>query len=192
MKNISDIIFARGKHVCPWWFCYAFDNPLRKLFQDPYEILAPYIKQGFTVIDIGPGMGYFTVPLLKLAGKDGRVIAVDIQEKMLMVLKRRAIKAAVNGNLITHLSKPDDFGLHEKADFILAFWMLHEVPDKIQFLKNVKKLMKGTACALIVEPKLHVTKMAFDRTIQMAKQSGVKIQDYPPISLSRAILLTRS
>ncbi|OGP85972.1 MAG: hypothetical protein A2Z08_06485 [Deltaproteobacteria bacterium RBG_16_54_11] len=192
MKNIFDIIFARYRHVCPWWFCYAFDNPLRKLFQDPYEILAPYVKQGFTVIDIGPGMGYFAIPLLKLAGKEGKVIALDIQEKMLTVLKRRAIKARVNGNLVTHLSAPNDFGLKEKADFILAFWMLHEVPDKIQFLKNVKKLMKGTACALIVEPKLHVTKMAFDRTIQMAEESGLKIRAYPAISLSRAILLTQS
>ncbi|MCJ7664332.1 MAG: class I SAM-dependent methyltransferase [Desulfobacterales bacterium] len=192
MKNILDIIFLRSERVCPWWACYSFDNPVRKLFQDPYKILSPYIKKGFTIIDIGPGMGYFTIPLLKLAGKDGRVIAVDIQEKMLRALKRRAMRSGVDAQLITHLSKPDDFGVHEKADFIVAFWMLHEVPDKIQFLKQVKKLMKSTACALIVEPKLHVTKTAFDLTIQMAKQSGLIIRDYPTISLSRAILLTRS
>jgi len=192
MKNIVDTISARGEHVCPWWFCYAFDNPVRKLFHDPYEMLSPYVKPGFTVIDIGPGMGYFTIPLLKLVGKDGRVIAVDIQEKMLSVLKRRAIKAGVNANLITHLSKPDDFGLKEKADFIVAFWMLHEVTDQIRFLKDIKKLMKRTACVLIVEPRLHVTKTAFDRTIQMAEESGLKIRAYPAISLSRAILLTHT
>jgi len=192
MKNIFDAIFARGEHVCPWWACYLFDNSVRKVFQDPYEILSPYVKQGFTVIDIGPGMGYFTIPLLKLVGKDGKVIAVDIQEKMLTVLKRRAMKAGVASRLITHLSEPDDFGLKEKADFIVAFWMLHEVMDKINFLKHIKKLMKRTACVLIVEPRLHVTKTAFDRTIQMAKQSGFKIEDYPPVSLSRAILLTHA
>ena len=190
MKNILDIIFLRGEHVCPWWFCYAFDNPVRKLFQNPYEILAPYVKKGFTVIDIGPGMGYLTIPLLKLVGKDGKVIAVDIQEKMLMALKRRAIKAGVDSNLITHLSRPDDFGLNEKADFILAFWMLHEVFDKIQFLNNIKKLMKSSACALLTEPMLHVTKRAFEQTIKTAKQNGFQIQDHPPISLSRSVLLT--
>jgi SAM-dependent methyltransferase len=192
MKNIFDTILARGEHVCPWWTCYLFDNPVRKLFHDPYEILSPYVKTGFTVIDIGPGMGYFTIPLLKLVGKEGKVIAVDIQEKMLAVLKRRAIKAGVDSRLITHLSKPDDFGLKEKADFIVAFWMLHEVTNQIKFLKDVKKLMKGTACLLIVEPRLHVTKMAFDRTIQLAEESGLKIRAYPAISLSRAILLTQS
>jgi ubiquinone/menaquinone biosynthesis C-methylase UbiE len=192
MKNISNIIFARGEHVCPWWFCYAFDNPVRRLFHDPYEMLSPYVKRGFTVIDIGPGMGYFTIPLLKLVGKDGKAIAVDIQEKMLAVLRRRAIKTGVDANLITHLAKPDDFGLKEKADFILVFWMLHEVADQIRFLKGVKKLMKDTARVLIVEPRLHVTKTAFDRTIQMARQSGFKIEDNPPVSLSRAILLTHA
>ncbi len=192
MKNIFDTIFARDEHVCPWWACYLFDNPVRKLFHDPYKMLSPYVKQGFTVIDIGPGMGYFTIPLLRLVGKDGRVIAVDIQEKMLAVLRRRAIKAGVDANLITHLSKPNDFGLKKKADFIVAFWMLHEVTDQIRFLKDVKKLMKRTACVLIVEPRLHVTKTAFDRTIRMARQSGFKIEDYPLVSLSRAILLTHA
>jgi 2-polyprenyl-3-methyl-5-hydroxy-6-metoxy-1,4-benzoquinol methylase len=189
MKNISNIIFARGEHVCPWWFCYAFDNPVRKLFHDPYEMLSSYVKQGVTVIDIGPGMGYFTIPLLKLVGKDGKVIAVDIQEKMLSVLRRRTIKAGVDANLITHLSQPDDFWLKKKADFILVFWMLHEVADQIKFLKDVKKLMKSTARVLIVEPRLHVTKTAFDRTIQTAEESGLKVVAYPPISLSQAILL---
>jgi ubiquinone/menaquinone biosynthesis C-methylase UbiE len=192
MKNIFDAICARGEHVCPWWACYLFDNPVRKLFHDPYEMLSPYVKPGFTVIDIGPGMGYFTIPLLKLVGKEGKVIAIDIQEKMLAVLKRRAIKAGVDSRLITHLSEPDDFGLKEKADFIVAFWMLHEVTDKIKFLEDLKKLMKRTASALIVEPRLHVTKIAFDRTIQMAEESGLKLRAYPAISLSRAILLTYS
>jgi len=155
-------------------------------------MLSPYVKQGFSVIDIGPGMGYFTIPLLKLVGKDGRVIAVDIQEKMLKALKRRATKAGVDARLITHLSKPNDFGLMEKADFIMAFWMLHEVTDQSKFLKDVKKLMKRTACVLIVEPRLHVTKTAFDRAIRLAEESGLKIQASPAVSLSRAILLTHA
>jgi ubiquinone/menaquinone biosynthesis C-methylase UbiE len=190
MKKIADAIFGRVEHVCPWWACYLFDNPLRKLFHDPYTMLSPYVRPGFTVLDIGPGMGYFTIPLLKLVGKGGKVIAIDIQEKMLAALRRRAIKAGVDTRLITHHSQPDDFGLKEKADFILAFWMLHEVTDKIHFLKQIKKLMKKNAAALIVEPRLHVTKTAFDRSIEMARESGLKIQARPAVSLSRAILLT--
>ena len=118
--------------------------------------MAPYVKKGFTVIDIGPGMGYFTIPLLKLVGKDGAVIALDIQEKMLALLKRRAVKAGVAERLVTHLAEPDAFGLEEKADFILVFWMLHEVPDQLDFFNRLKKIMKSNARVLVVEPKIHM------------------------------------
>ena len=83
------------------------------------------------------------------------------------------------------------FGLKEKADFILVFWMLHEVPDQIDFFNRLKKIMKSNARVLVVEPKIHVSSAMFARTIQMAKQSGFILQDYPPIALSRAILLSR-
>jgi ubiquinone/menaquinone biosynthesis C-methylase UbiE len=189
MKNIFVMIFARSNHICPWWLCYTFDNPLRRLFQNPDEMMATYVKKGFTVIDIGPGIGYFTISLLKLVGTDGTVIALDIQEKMLSLLKRRAVKAGAAERLVTHLAKPDAFSLKAKADFILAFWMLHEVSDQLGFFSRLKKIMKSNARVLIVEPKIHVSRSNFVRTMQMARQSGFLLQDYPRIALSRAILL---
>lgn len=57
---------------CSPRICFTFDNPLRRLVQNPYKILKPYIKPGWTILDVGPGMGYFTIPLATLAGdKDG-------------------------------------------------------------------------------------------------------------------------
>ena len=49
------------KHkVCPWWWGFSLLLPFRKWFQgqDPHQILAPYIKEGMTVLEPGPGMGY--------------------------------------------------------------------------------------------------------------------------------------
>jgi 2-polyprenyl-3-methyl-5-hydroxy-6-metoxy-1,4-benzoquinol methylase len=111
VSSILDKLFVRGKHVCPSWLCFTFDNPLRRIFQDPYEILSPYIRPGYTVVDIGPGKGYFTIPMCKLVGREGKVIATDIQESMLMSLHRRASEAGLAANLITNLSRPSDFGL---------------------------------------------------------------------------------
>ncbi len=75
------------KFVCPWWLCFTFDNPLRKLLHDPEAILRPYVHEGDRVIDIGPGMGYFTIPLAQLVGAQGRVTAIDIQSKCLPYMK---------------------------------------------------------------------------------------------------------
>ncbi len=74
--------------TCPWWFLFTFDNPLRKFYQDPEKILAPYINQGDIAVDLGCGMGYFSIPLASLVGDTGKVISVDLQSEMLSGLKR--------------------------------------------------------------------------------------------------------
>jgi 2-polyprenyl-3-methyl-5-hydroxy-6-metoxy-1,4-benzoquinol methylase len=193
-NSIFDKLFVRGKHVCPSWLCFTFDNALRKIFHDPGKIMAPYIRPGATVVDIGPGKGFFTIPMCRLVGGaqggEGRVIAVDIQERMLKAIQRRASAAGLAGNLTTHLSRPDDFGLAVKADFVLAFWMVHEVPEAGQFFMNVEKIMKREAIFLIAEPLFHVTKGRFDKTLRTAQEVGFKIVARPAISFSYAAALS--
>jgi protein-L-isoaspartate O-methyltransferase len=65
-------------HVCPWWVGYLLVSPLRRFFQDPGEVLGPHVREGMTVLEIGPGMGYFSLPLARLVGKEGRVLCVDV------------------------------------------------------------------------------------------------------------------
>ena len=192
MSSIFDKLLVRGKHVCPSWLCFTFDNPLRKIFQDPGKIVSPYIRPGATVVDIGPGKGYFTIPMCQLVGGEGRVIAVDIQEQMLKSIQRRAAAAGVAGSLTTHLSMPNDFGLAVQADFVLAFWMVHEVPEPRQFFTNVKEIMKPEAIFLIAEPLFHVTKGRFNNTLKTAQDMGFKIAARPKISFSRAAALVSS
>jgi 2-polyprenyl-3-methyl-5-hydroxy-6-metoxy-1,4-benzoquinol methylase len=87
MAKIIDKLFSRDDHVCPWWMAWTFDNPLRKLYQDPERILGSFVRDGMTVADIGCGMGYFSVAMAKMVGPGGRVLSVDLQEKMLQYLE---------------------------------------------------------------------------------------------------------
>lgn len=162
---------------------------MRKIFQNPYTILSSYISPGDTVVDIGPGKGYFTIPMCKLAGSEGRVIAADIQERMLRDLPRRASKAGLAANLTVNLCRPDNFCLDVKADFVLAFWMVHEVPERLHFFMNVKEIMKPKASLLIAEPLFHETKRGFNHTLRIAREGGFKIVDRPKISFSYAAVL---
>lgn len=189
MRNLLDIILARDQHVCPWWCCFTFDNPLRKLVHDPIKILGPFVREGFTAVDIGPGMGYFTIPLCRLVGPAGKVMAVDIQQQMLTGLSKRAAKAGVSRQLRTVLSTSEGFTLDEKADFVLAFWMVHEVPDQETFLQDIHGLLKPKGQCLLVEPKLHVTERAFSWTIEAAEKAGLRKKESPQVALSRAVLL---
>jgi ubiquinone/menaquinone biosynthesis C-methylase UbiE len=191
MKRILDVLFVRGKHVCPWWLCRSFDNPLRRLFQDPEKILEPHVKPGFTVIDVGPGMGYFTIPLLRLVGSGGKVVALDIQKRMLDALRQRAERAGLSGNLTTHLGNPGDPAMPDNADFILIFWMIHEVPDQRAFLSDLGACLRPGGRMLIVEPHLHVRAEKFRSTLDAAEQVGLRLTDRPGISLSRSALFTK-
>ncbi len=179
------------QRVCPWWLCFTFDNPVRKLLHNPEAILKPYVQPGNTVIDVGAGMGYFSIPLAKLVGPAGRVTAIDIQARMLSALTRRAQRHGVSERITTHLAMPDSLGQHAKADFVLAFWMVHETPDQKKFLAEIYNLLKPDGLFLIAEPKMHVSKRNFSRTVETAKEVGFSMKETPQIRISHCVLLSR-
>ena len=81
-------------HVCPWWSVpFTIDPPFRRLVHDPQKIVGPYVKPGMTVMDVGCGVGWFSIPMARMVGDQGKVIAVDLQPQMLDMLRRRAEKA---------------------------------------------------------------------------------------------------
>lgn len=180
------------KRVCPWWLCFTFDNPLRRLIHKPEAMLGPYVRNGNTVIDVGAGMGYFSIPLARLVGPEGHVTAVDIQDKMLTALANRARKGGVSDRIKPHLATPDSLGSHPKANFILAFWMVHEVPDQRAFLTKISGLLAPDGRLLLVEPIFHVPGKSFLRTIQTANEIGFTVMDRPKIRFSHSVLLARS
>jgi ubiquinone/menaquinone biosynthesis C-methylase UbiE len=178
--------------TCPWWFLFTFDNPLRKLYQDPIKILAPYIKTGDSAIDLGCGMGYFSIPMAALVGEQGKVIAVDLQEKMLAGLQVRAEKAGLIERIETHQCTQDQIGVSEEADFILAFWMVHEVHDSRSFLEQIHELLKTKGRFLIAEPYVHVSQNRFREIQAEVKDAGFSIVGSPRVGFSRTILAVRN
>lgn len=178
--------------TCPWWFLFTFDNPLRKLYQDPYKILTPYLKTGDSAIDLGCGMGYFSIPMAALVGEQGLVIAVDLQEKMLAGLRGRADKAGLCERIKTHQCTQDLIGISEEANFVLAFWMVHEVHDSRSFLKQIRVMLKTGGRLLIAEPYVHVSQNRFGEIQAEVKDAGFSIVGSPRVGFSRTILAERN
>lgn len=69
--------------VFPWVGRLRSGELIRKLTQDPAWMLKPFVRVGMTVVEPGPGMGFFTLELARLVGPEGRVIAVDVQPQMI-------------------------------------------------------------------------------------------------------------
>jgi len=181
--------------VCPWWLGYFLLNPFRRIAQNPRRILEPYVRDGMTVLEPGPGMGFFTLELLRLVGASGQVIAVDIQPKMLAKLEHRATKTGLAARLSARLASPDSMNISDldrSVDFILAFAVVHELPDTLQFFTQVAAAAKPGAQLLLAEPSGHVKDARFESELRAAEKVGFAIVGNPAIRHSQTALLMKA
>ena len=183
-----------SRRVCPWWLGYFLLNPFRRRGQNPEQILSPYVREGMTVLEPGPGMGFFTLELARLAGPSGRVIAIDVQEKMLERLKRRAAKAGLLDRIDVRVAADDSMGLGDLAgavDFTLAFAVVHEFPDAESFFAQAARAMKPGARLLLAAPRGHVDEGQFRAELDAARRAGLAEDAGPDLARSWTALLRR-
>jgi ubiquinone/menaquinone biosynthesis C-methylase UbiE len=168
------------------------DNWLRRLVQRPKKLLGEYVREGDTVFDVGCGPGFFTIDLAKMVGDTGKVVAIDLQDKMLRRVRKKAEKHGVSGRMAYHRCEPDRIGLKRQANFVLAFYMVHETPDPPAFLREVKGLLKPGGKMLAVEPKMHVSKSSFAAMLAEAEAAGLTAVEFPEGKGGRSVVLVNS
>ncbi len=187
MDTINKI--EKNKHVCPVEIAGGLDNSLRKLLQNPKKILEPYIHEGMTVLDLGCGPGFFSIEMAKLLKGKGKIIAADLQEGMLEKVRRKIKGTSLEQRIALHRCKKDSIDLSEKVDFILAFYMVHEVPNQDKLFRELQSVLKPNGYIFIIEPKFHVSKKSFDLMIARVKDIGFEIVDKPKVFFSRTIVM---
>jgi ubiquinone/menaquinone biosynthesis C-methylase UbiE len=181
---------SERNRVCPVELADSLDSKIRRWLQNPKKILSPYIKEGMTVLDIGCGPGFFSIEMAKMVGSNGKIIAADLQEGMLQKLGNK-----INGTELVErikMVKCDKTGINisEMVDFILAFYMVHEVPDKYFLFKQLKTILKEEGEMLLVEPKFfHVSRKEFELTTRLAKDNGFKVHKGPGLPFSWTAVL---
>jgi len=180
--------------VCPPWVGYLLLNPLRRLLENPSKILGPFVREGMIVLEPGCGMGYFTLPLARMVGPEGRVVAVDVQGKMLSVLERRARKAGLLDRIELREAGSDGMGLEDlsfQVDFAAALHMVHEMPDQSSFFSEVWNALKPGGRLLLVEPRGHVSQEQFEQTLAAAEKIDFQSEAVSGKVGGRGALLTK-
>ena len=183
-----------AKRLCPHWVGYLLINPLRKLFENPDKMLGPFIRKGMIVLEPGCGMGYFTLPLARMVGPKGRVVAVEIQPKMLSALGRRARKAGLLDRIELRPIGPEGLGIEELSgvvDVAVALHMVHEVPDQTAFFTDVWKALKPGGKLLVIEPKGHVSQDQLKQTVTASEGIGFRPEYLPNKMGGRGALLMK-
>lgn len=168
------------------------ESVFRKIAHNPQRILKKYIREGMTVVDFGCGPGFFTTEMANLTGKNGKVIAVDIQKGMLDLLEQKIRDTGFESRITLLQHLPQSIDLYGNVDFILAFYAIHEVPDKEHLLQELASLLKPNGQMLVAEQKGHVTKNEFRTITNAALKAGLTIMRKPNIFISRALLLIKN
>lgn len=142
-----------GPRVFPMDLAPVLDDPRRDEWQRPDDVIrALHIRPGSRVADVGCGTGYFTVRLLRATGEKGHVIAADIQQGMLDLLKERLGPDEL-ACVTLRKSEPDRPLLPEDAcDLILCANTINEVDDAdvARFMRSmVEGLVPGGRLALV-------------------------------------------
>jgi ubiquinone/menaquinone biosynthesis C-methylase UbiE len=195
METIKNRMMAECKKnnnkVCPVERVGGLDNPFRRLLQNPEKILRPFVSRGMTVLDFGCGPGFFSIEIAKILQNSGKVIAADLQEGMLEKVSEKIKGTALEKTVEIYQCENTKIGITEKVDFILAFWVIHEVPNPEILFDEFKSILKPDGRIFLIEPKFHVLKKDFERTVALTKDQGFEVIDRPSVCFSRSVVLIK-
>lgn len=163
--------------VCTSERAWMLDTPLRSLLIRPNSLLSPYVKPGMKVLDIGCGPGFFVIPLAKMVGPRGRVVAADLQPEMLDMAGRKVAGNGYSDRVVLHRAMADSLHLtgDNTFDLAIAFHVVHEVPDPLHLFREVYDLVKPGGLFLVSEPKGHVRREEFQDELGSARKAGFKV-----------------
>ena len=131
---------------------HRLDAPERLLWLPPAEVVAALgIAAGETIADIGAGTGYFSLPMAREVGSRGTVYAVDAQDDMLALLKKKVDQHGVANIHLVH-AEADHSGLRDASCnlvFMANVW--HEFPDRMAALREALRILKRLGRVAILD-----------------------------------------
>ena len=144
-----------------------------------------------TALDVGCGPGFFSIDMAQMVGESGRVIAADLQEGMLQKVRDKIEGTELEGQITLHKCEKDKIGVSEQVDFVLLFYMVHEVQNKEALFDEIGTILNPKGQVLIVEPPFHVSKSAFEETVGKARGVGFSDTEGPKVLFSKTAILKK-
>jgi predicted methyltransferase len=109
------------------------------------------VKPGMWVADVGAGEGYYSVRLSPVVGKQGRVLAEDIQADVTDQLAQRVQRQGLD-NVAVMLGEPDDPKLPANSlDRVFLVHVYHEVASPYAFLWHMRESLKPGGLVIVVD-----------------------------------------
>jgi ubiquinone/menaquinone biosynthesis C-methylase UbiE len=175
LKLLSRLAACFGQSApCPATFAWLVDMPIRRRYMRP-ALDRVGIRPGERVLELGPGPGIFTVDAAQRVGPEGRLIAVDIQPKMIALVAKR-VKEACLTNVETPIADAYHLPLDDKSvDRAFLVTVLPEIPDQARALAELRRVLKPGGLLSITEEFADPDYPFEFETIRRVEAAGFKL-----------------
>jgi len=164
----------RRPSPCPWWLRFLLENPFMNSVAGPSLVVSRLdLGPGMRVLDIGCGPGRLTIPLAQHVGSEGKVVALDMQDRMLGLLHDR-LRAHGLTNVETILGGAGlgALTLEGVFDRAMLVTVLGEIRERETALKEIYRALKPGGILSVTEVLLDPDYQPAGRVIRMARQAG--------------------
>lgn len=169
------------------------DTRLRRFLYRPDRLAERYVHPGSRVLDFGCGPGFFTREFARRVGDNGTVIAVDLQEDMLRILREKMEREGLMAQIRTHRCAADTIGLPGEfegtVDTAFAIFVVHEVPNPKKLFQEISSLLAPEGLFFYAEPLFVVSGSEFRANLTKAEMAGLKVVEKRFFFLNRAAVL---
>ncbi|MBN1357678.1 class I SAM-dependent methyltransferase [Candidatus Bathyarchaeota archaeon] len=142
------------------------------------------LREGMTLMDVGCGYGFFTIPAAQIVGEKGKVYAVDIDASSIDQLKREAAEKGLK-NIHAEVAEAEETVFcQECADIIFYNTVLHDFRDPAKVLRNAKIMLKPSGTLVNMDWKKKPTafgpplqiRFSEEHAANLVKQAGFTVE----------------
>jgi SAM-dependent methyltransferase len=161
---------------CPAALSWVVDNPVRHRYLGAV-LDRISIRPGERVLELGPGPGAFTLGAAERAGPDGRLIAVDIQPKMIAQVEKR-VRAAGMTNVELYVASAHTLPLDDgSVDRAFLITVLPEIPDRGRALAELRRVLRPGGVLSITEEFYDPDYLFPGETTRLVEAAGFRLEE---------------
>jgi ubiquinone/menaquinone biosynthesis C-methylase UbiE len=152
LHTIVRVIRHFYKFPMPEFLANIIDNPLRRKIQPPSEMPIRHgVQPAMTVLEVGPGNGRYTIETARRVGNTGKVIAVDIEPKMIDRVMQRAQAEGV-ANIEARVANVYDLPFADNVfDVVYMIAVISEIPESVRAMREFYRVLSPSGTLVLSE-----------------------------------------